>query len=135
MTKRNNKKYEFFDSLAHTWAQLLTKIHDPRKLLPWIRHRLSPQMNSHAVQLSKKNVETCARHCGARVIFAQLPLKNYITSLRKFRDSPDAIVTLLTYTRAPRQAPGASQNLQGGADLSMTWQKYGSDPNTWSPYP
>ncbi len=134
-TKRNNKKYELFDSLAHSWSQLFAKIVDPKKLLPWIRHRYSPFTNSVPVQADKRTLETCARHCLARLIFGKIPLPMYISSLRKFRDPPDTTVTLLTYSSLQRQSQAQGEILKGGGQETMVWQKYGSDPKTWSPNP
>ena len=52
--------------------------------------------NKEQVQKLANNVQTCGRHCVARLLFAKLPVKQYRKHIEKSGVSPDEFVLRLT---------------------------------------
>lgn len=55
------------------------------------------EYNNYELQQDKDDIATCGRHVAMRLLFREIPLKNYIKIMKGVKKfSPDDIVTLLT---------------------------------------
>jgi hypothetical protein len=104
--KINNRSVEFFDPYGYfpdTELQFIPndikhETHqDERhvaKLLFESPYELS--FNEHKYQKLKRNINTCGRHCAMRVLFKNMPLKEYNNMMYSTELTPDQLVSVVT---------------------------------------
>jgi len=112
---RKDSNIEFFDPygakrggdpwfLDHTFVtpETLNKLKESSPIVKqWaLKNNLRPSYNPYHYQQMKNGINTCGRHCCARIMNAQMSedeYHNYIMSLcNKYNASPDVIVTMIT---------------------------------------
>jgi hypothetical protein len=101
----DNQTIEFFDpygtfpddELKYIPEHFRNKSGQYYPLLTWLLYNSRyPKLTYNEYQFQKKSdtIQTCGRHCIARILFKNLPLKKYVQLFKN--TNPDDIVTFIT---------------------------------------
>ena len=103
--KRDKDTIEFFDPYGYypdselKWIPKYLRKNGRYPHLSWLIYHSPYKLiyNDHRLQRSKKDVSTCGRHVGVRLVNRDIPIDTYAKILLSDKEfDPDFIVTLLT---------------------------------------
>ena len=89
--------YEHFDSYGISMDKELAITHEKPFMTRLMQHPDKPLVQStKRLQRMREEMNTCGRWCVARVKMRDMPLLEFERFFTRFKDMPDAVVTLMT---------------------------------------